>query len=95
MKVNFNEVQVHHNKEQQRFEITIDDETALASYSIEGNMMIFTHTKTPPALQGNGLASKIAQNALDYARAYNYQVKPACSFFRDFIASSPEYQDLL
>ena len=95
MKISEDKLIVQHNRKQQRFEIIVDGKTALAEYSINGNTMIFTHTETPDEMRGNGIASKIAKTALDYAREYNYIVKPACSFFRDFIASTPEYQDLL
>jgi uncharacterized protein len=36
----------------------------VADYHREGNVIAFTHTEVPPAIQGRGVASALAQRAL-------------------------------
>lgn len=89
------EYEVKHNPENQRFEIAIDSHLAVIEYKLQGNMMVFTHTGVPKALEGRGLGSKLARAGLDYTRKHKYQALPLCSFVASYIQKHPEYQDLL
>ena len=79
-----------------RFEIALPGgEAAFADYSIAGGSIVFPHTVTPKAFEGQGLASKLAQAALAYARDQGLKVRPHCGFFRAYIAKRPELHDLV
>jgi predicted GNAT family acetyltransferase len=79
-----------------RFEIALDGgEVAFADYRIEGDSIVFPHTVTPRAFEGQGLASRLAQAALAYARDQGLKVRPHCAFFRAYIAKRPELHDLV
>lgn len=79
-----------------RFEIALPGgETAFADYRIEGDSIVFPHTVTPKAFEGQGTASKLAQAALAYAQDQGLKVRPHCGFFRAYIARRPELHDLV
>ncbi len=88
------EVNVIHNKEENRFEIRLDSHVAELTYLLNGNNIIFTHTGVPPALEGRGLGSLLVKTGLDYARSNNLTVQSLCWFVSKFIQRHPEYQDL-
>ncbi len=64
---------VRDNPEFSRFELDADGDTALAYYRIDNDVMVFTSTQTPPALQGQGVASELIRNALEFARARGFK----------------------
>jgi hypothetical protein len=88
-------IEVRHNEPEHRFEVELEGQLSVADYELEGGRMIFTHTYTPPAQRGRGIAEKLVRAGLEYARAGNYKVVPACSYVAIFIERHREYQPLL
>ena len=90
-----NNIDVHDNPAQQRYEITVDGDLAgFAVYYLEGERIVFVHTEVVLAYEGQGLGSRLARHALDDVRGRGLRVVPACPFFRRYIGTHPEYQDL-
>jgi predicted GNAT family acetyltransferase len=85
---------VRQNVEKSRFELPVDGEVALADYVLRDGVMLFTHTETPPALQGRGIASALIEGALLSARQQGLKVRASCSFVVDYLARHPEFADL-
>lgn len=85
---------VRHNAARHRFELDIDGHLALADYVLEDGVMTFTHTETPPALQGRGAASRLIHGALLSARAQGLKVRATCSFVVAYLRRHPEFSDL-
>jgi predicted GNAT family acetyltransferase len=82
--------------EQHRFEIRVDGALAgFADYSRRGGRLIFRHTEIDTSYEGRGLGSKLAQGALDAARAGEHAVVPLCPFIASYIEKHPEYEDLV
>ena len=78
-----------------RLEIERDGQVAFLEYSLDGNVLELIHTEVPPALRGMGLASSLAQKALDWARENNYRVDVICPFVRQYVTKHPEYSMLI
>lgn len=89
------ELTVCHNPLDGRFEVEKDGHLAVLEYRLQGERMIITHTGVPPALEGQGIGSRLARAALDHARAQEWRVVALCSFVAAYIQKHPEYQDLL
>ena len=87
--------QIRNNTARQRFELDTEDQTAVAYYRLSPGVMTFTHTETPMALRGRGIASRLVQGALESARAAGLKVVPRCPFVSAYIAKHPEFGDLL
>lgn len=86
---------VRDNKDRSRFELDVDGSVAFANYRLAGGSVIITHTETPPALRGRGIASELVKGALGLIRADGLNVVAGCSFVVDYLRQHPEYADLV
>jgi uncharacterized protein len=91
MEINIAELKVIHNEAEKRFEIWIDGYLSRLDYRLEGNTIIFYYTGVPTALEGQGIAGRLTQAALDYADAKSLNVVPLCSYVAAYIRRHPRY----
>lgn len=89
------DAQISDNCERSRFEVTVDGHLSRADYGIAGDVITFTHTVVPPALEGRGIASRLIRHGLSEARERGLRVVPQCPFVAAYIAKHPEWADLL
>lgn len=89
------QITVHHNPANHRFEVQMGDQLALADYWLHGNVIVFTHTEVPEAFRGQGVAARLAKAGLTHAREHGYRVIPKCPFFAEYIRRHREYSDLV
>lgn len=87
--------EVRDNAERNRFELVVEDHLARADYVIDGDVITFTHTIVPPALEGRGIASRLILHALTAARDRGLRVIAQCPFVAAYIRKHPEWADLL
>jgi len=85
---------VRDNAALNRFELEIDGGLAFANYRRTATADIITHTETPRALRGRGIASQLVKGALDLIRADGRKVVAGCSFVVDYLRKHPEQADL-
>ena len=85
---------VRDNKLQRRFELDVDGQVAFANYRATPQAVIITHTETPRALRGRGIASKLVKGALELIRADGHKVIAGCGFVVDYLDKHPEERDL-
>ena len=86
---------VRDNTAQSRFELDVEGATAFATYRLTPRAVIITHTETPRALRGRGLASDLVAGALRIIRADGRKVVAGCSFVVDYLRKHPEDADLI
>ena len=86
---------VRDNKAQSRFELDVEGGVAFANYRVTPSTVIITHTETPRALRGRGIASELVQGALELIRADRLKVVAGCGFVVDYLSRHPEYADLV
>lgn len=85
---------VRDNPAMSRFELDLDGAVAVAEYELRDGVMVFTHTRTPPELQGRGAASKLIHGALLAARARGLKVRAECSFVVAYLKRHRDFADL-
>lgn len=95
MEVDLDQVTVQDNKAEERYEATVNGHLAQIDYERQGNTIIFIHTEVPDALEGHGIAGKLARTALDDARAQHLAVVPFCPYVASYIRRHPEYKELV
>jgi uncharacterized protein len=86
---------VRDNGAQSRFELDVEGRVAFANYRATPSAVIITHTETPRALRGRGIASELVQGALELIRADGLKVVAGCGFVVDYLRRHPEYADLV
>jgi uncharacterized protein len=85
---------VRDNAALRRFEMDAGNAVAFANYRIAGDAVVITHTETPPALRGHGVASQLVEGALHLIAARNQKVVAGCSFVVDYLRRHPEWRAL-
>ena len=86
---------VRDNKALGRYELDVEGTMAFANYRITPQAVIITHTETPRALRGRGIASELIKGSLDLIRADGHKVIAGCGFVVDYLYRHPEYADLM
>jgi predicted GNAT family acetyltransferase len=86
---------VRDNKAQSRFELDVEGGVAFANYRMTPAAVIITHTETPRALRGHGIASQLIEGALTLIRADGRKVIAGCGFVVDYLNKHPEYGDMV
>jgi predicted GNAT family acetyltransferase len=86
---------VRDNRALNRFELDADGGLAFANYRRTPTAVVITHTETPRALRGRGIASQLVKGALDLIRADRLKVVAGCSFVADYLDRHPEDADLV
>jgi predicted GNAT family acetyltransferase len=78
-----------------RFEIEQDGEVAYLEYSLSKDVLALIHTEVPPKLRHRGLAHRLAETALRWAREHEVKVDVICPFVQEYLDQHPEYADLV
>lgn len=83
------------NKEENRFETTIDGHEAFIEYSIEGDVMSLNHTEVDKELSGKGVAGDLTENVLLEIERRGLKVNPVCSYVAHYISKNPEWESVV
>jgi len=94
MTIDLNRLEVIRNEEEQRFETWIEGTLAKLDYIQDGKNFVITHVGVHPNFRGHGIAGRIVQVSLDYARENHLRVVPMCSYAAAYIRRHPEYAEL-
>jgi uncharacterized protein len=94
MSVNLEALEVIHNADERRFETWIDGYLSKLDYIQDGKNFVITHVGVSPELRGQGIAGKITQVGLEYAKENGLRVVPMCSYAATYIRKHPAYIEL-
>ncbi|MBA3503392.1 MAG: N-acetyltransferase [Myxococcota bacterium] len=67
---------------------------AETTYTLANNVMTMPHTWVDDSLRGHGVASKLVDTAVAYAREHHYKILPVCSFVKAEFDKDPSIQDV-
>ena len=95
MNVNLADVIVGNNEAERRYEAYLNGHLAVIEYERTGERIVFLHTEVPAELEGHGIAGRMAQVALEDARAQRLSVIPRCPYVASYIRRHPQYLDLV
>ncbi len=95
MEVDLSKLSISNNEPAGRFEATLAGHTAFIKYRRAGDRLIFIHTEVPQEMEGQGIAARLTQAALDFARSANFKVVPFCPYTAGYMRKHREYHDLL
>lgn len=95
MNVNVDSLTVTHNEARNRFEIQLNDMLARLAYIPAKNNILYIDTQVPSEFEGQGIGSKLAHFALEYAKENGLKVQPLCPFISAYVRRHPEYNDIV
>ena len=87
------DVEIRDNIEARRYELDTDGIQSVVTYNLSGPNLMITETLVPQALEGRGIASRLAKHVLSDARERGLLVLPVCPFFSTYLQKHPEYAD--
>lgn len=95
MEVDLGALVIRNNEADGQFEVEVDGQLALLEYVLSETTIIYPHTLVPPEIEGHGIAGKLSEHAMEYARERRLTVVPLCPYVRAYLRDHPEYDDLL
>ena len=94
MKIDVEKLDVIHNPAEKRFETWIEGQLSKLDYMEDDDTIIMTHVGVYPEHRGQGVAGKLTQVALEYAKAGSLRVIPMCPYIASYIRRNPQYIEL-
>ena len=94
MGIDLEKLNVVHNRAENRFEVWIEGQLSKLDYIEEDNTIVMTHVGVYPEHRGQGVAGKIVEASLQYARENSLRVVPMCSYAAAYIRRNPKHMEL-
>ena len=91
--MNFN---IKHDSKYNKFFTEVSGKESNLSYEkITDNIWDYKVMFVPRNLRGQGIAGKVVEYALNFAKKNNIRVKATCTFVNEYIETHPEFKFLL
>lgn len=94
MEINLEEIEISHNETERRFEVLINGLLSKLDYLQDEDTFVITHVGVHPDLRGHGVAGKLTQASLEFAKAKSLRVIPMCWYAAGYIRRNPQYAEL-
>jgi uncharacterized protein len=94
MQVDLDKLEITHNPAHHAFEVWIDGHLSKLDYIQDAKNFVITHVGVHPEHRGQGVAAKIVDASLKYARENALRVIPMCSYAAAYIRRNPQYMEL-
>ena len=95
MKPEFENIALHDNKADNRFEMKFENTLSLVEYEIDGDIISLLHTEVDPALEGRGAGTAIVEKVLEEIKKRGMQLIPLCPFVVAYIKRHPEWEEII
>lgn len=87
---------IEHDSETHRFTLSVTTGTAVLSYTRAGPGVVeLFSTYVPPGDRGRGVAARLVEAAVGYARSEGLRIIPTCWYVAHWMQRHPEHADLL
>jgi hypothetical protein len=83
------------NAEAHRYELPVEGPVAVVTYNLSPPNLMITETLVPQALEGRGIASRLARHVIADARSRGLLILPVCPFFAAFFQKHPDQADVV
>lgn len=94
MNIDLEKLEIVQNEAESRFETWIEGKLCKLDYMQDGDTFVITHVGVHPDFRGLGIAGKIVQAGLEYAKERSLRVIPMCSYAAAYIRRNPKYMEL-
>lgn len=83
------------NAGRSRYVFPVGGDVAVVTYNLSPPNLMITETLVPQALEGRGIASRLALYVIEDARARQLLILPVCPFFAAYFQKHPEHADVV
>jgi predicted GNAT family acetyltransferase len=95
MNVRDQHYEVTENRRMNRFEASVEDETAFLEYVRRGSTIALIYLSIPESLHFRGLEETLTKCAMRYARVNHLQIAPVSPYTAEYVRKRREYDDIL
>jgi predicted GNAT family acetyltransferase len=71
------------------------EETAYIQYEVIGGSLYILRTFVPDEFRGKGIARKLIEAAVDYAKTYSLKIVPICNYAKAYFEKNSRYNSIL
>lgn len=90
------DLEITHDPVNQKFYTLIEGKEAYSRYMMrDKNTIDIRSTYVPAEFRRQGIAAKIAEKVLEFAREQDYTIIPTCSYIKAFIVKRDLYKELI
>ncbi len=91
----YENIPIHLNKDEHRFEMNINGEYAIINYRQSGNVFNLIHTEVAEPMEGQGVAAALVEKTLKYIEEHHLKIIPSCSYVQQYLQRHPEWKRLV
>jgi predicted GNAT family acetyltransferase len=91
----YQSLELSDNKEDHRFELVIDGETAFIEYLETPGPIALEHTEVPNTLGGKGVAAALVEKTFLYLEGQGRKIVPHCPYIQAFLKRHPEWDRIV
>lgn len=89
-RMNESSISVTDNPAEQRYEARLGDRlVGHTAYKLGEHRIVFVHTEVDPSVEGQGIGSRLARDAIADARSRNLAVAATCPFVSAYLRRHP------
>jgi len=88
-------MEIKHDLDNQKFSIIIDGLESHIEYVKNNRVLNVVHTYVPSLLRGRGIAAKLVEAVIEYAKRNDFKIIPSCSYVKSYFDRHSEYKGLL
>ena len=90
------EIQIQHDPDRQQFFAVVEGQRSVLDYErVDEGTLDYRSTVVAAELRNRGIGHRLAEHALDYAKANGYKVIPSCPFVAAVVEENEEYAELV
>lgn len=87
--------EIRDDAERHRYALPVGGEVAVMVYNLSEKNLMITETLVPEALEGQGIASRLAKHVVADARTRGLLILPVCPFFSAWLQKHPDQADVV
>ncbi|MCG2462710.1 N-acetyltransferase [Flavobacteriaceae bacterium F89] len=88
-------MKIKHDKENSRFTMDIDGQTAKVDYKMKNGKMHLVYSEVPYNLRSNGIGKELVERTFQKLTEEGYQAVAICSYIRAVALKSPKWSDII
>jgi hypothetical protein len=91
-----NNIDVRFEEKAKRFTVRLDGKIAYLTFKRDDeNQVVFDHTYVPEEYREQGIAGKLVEAGMDWAKQEELKVVPKCSYVEWWVGQNPEYNEII
>lgn len=93
--INTGNLTIRHEKEHNRFTMSINDEIAKVIYQLRDEKMYLTYSEVPYALRGKGYGKELVERTFEQLTKEGYTAVAVCSYIKAVAKRSEKWNRII